>query len=671
MARSSTAVTEDELAWIMLLPCAVAAVAAIALLGPPLGHTLFSGTSDQLWPPRWWEAAGHPEPAKQARYLLAALAPFVLAAGILAAARRGLRLRRTVVVSTTLASYALVLALVVASLRDEHLLLNVGQPAPALFGVRTIVVAAALALAATTVLHLRPLRARIVTLARETRPRAGLAFAIALTFTAVWLLKVLMTDRLAGDIAGLNLPWTMNDAMAVLDGRTPLVDYHIIYAKLLPYPTALVLGLLGTSIFVYTAFMAVLDGLALLAVYAVLRLTTRSPLFALALFLPFVATSDLGGLPIAAGTVSSMTLSAMWPMRYGGAYLMAWLTARQLAGRRPQGAWVVFFAGGLVILNNLEFGTGAVVATAVALLCARPPRSVGAALRWAASAAGGVLAATAVVCLLTLARTGALPRPALLFEWPRIFTTLGWFSMPLPTVGLYLALYATFVAALASAAVRLARADEDVLLTAMLAWSGIFGVLAGSYFIGRPDAFKLYGMLSAWSFALGLLTILCVRSLATCSWRRPALPQLLVLFGFGLSICSIGKLSPPQAQIARLTRSAPEPLYRAAAERLVGEHTRRGEKVLILLPMGHRIAYDLGLTNVAPYAFTNAIVTRVQMQTLLDTTRREHVREIFVPVPGGRLLQEADIAPAQLRLLVAMGFRARPPEAGMIELRKT
>ena len=326
-----------------------------------------------------------------------------------------------------------------------------------------------------------------------------------------------MTDQIAGDVGWLNYAWTFNDAVAVLDGRTPLVDYHVIYAKLLPYPTALALGTFGTTILTYTAWMAVLNGLALLAVYAVFRYVTRSSLLALGLFVPFVATSDLGNIDISAGVISPLTLSAMWPMRYGGVWLMAWLTARHIAGRTPHGAWPLFFAGGLVAVDNLEFGLGAVVATGAALLCARPPRSMAAAVRFAAHVAGGTLGALAAIALFTFARADALPSPALLFEWPRIFTTLGWFSLPLPVRGLHLALYTTFAAAVAVAAVRLSRRDDDVLLTSMLAWSGVFGLLAGGYFVGRPDTLKVEGMLSAWSFALALLTVVC----RPCAGRSP------------------------------------------------------------------------------------------------------------------------------------------------------
>ncbi len=668
---SADAVGPDALAWIALLPCGLLAVAAVALLGPPLGHLLFSPGSDTLWPPGWWEATGHAEPAKHARYLLAVLAPALLVAVVLVGSRRPIRLRTPIARALTLASQALVTALAVALLLKQNLLYNVDQPAPPLFGLGTVAIAAALLLIAAIALRRRAVAAWIAEHVRETRTRRRAALAVAIAFVAIWLLKALMTDRLTGDLVGLNIPFTMDDASAVMNGRTPLVDYHAIYAKLLPYPTSLVLSTFGTTIFAYTTWMALLDGLALLAVYAVFRLVARSSLLALGLFVPFVATSDLSDFSIAAGAVSPMTLTAMWPMRYGGAYLMAWLVARHIAGRRPQATWPLFVAGGLVAIDNLEFGLGAALATLAALLCARPPSSGRAALRLAANVAGGALGAIAAVCLLTLARTGELPDPALLFEWPRVFTTLGWFSIPLPTWGFHLALYATFVAAIAVAAVRLARRDDDALLTGMLAWSGVFGLLAGGYFVGRPDAYKIDGILSAWSFALALLTILCVRALAARDWRRPTVPQLMVLFGFGLTICSLGKISLPQEQIARLTKSLPAPVYEATVRQFVGARTHRGETVALLVPMGHRIAQDLGLRNVAPYAFMNAIVTRSQMQTLIDTLRRERVRQLFTSQPHSGLRQEGDTAVQQVRLLRSIGFEQTSSEAGILELTRS
>lgn len=657
-----------ELAWVALIPCAALAAIAIALLGPALGHALFAPGSERLWPPGWWEAEGTPEPVKQGGYVIAALAPALLVAAVLAGSRRRLALRPRVARAISYAAYALVLALVAVALLNQNAVIVPTIAAPPLFGLGEVVAAAALVLAAVLALRSPAVAARAAELVRETRARRIAALAAAVAFVATWLLKTVMTDRLVGDVGGLNLPWTLNDALAVANGRTPLVDYHVIYAKLVPYATSAALSTFGTSTLNYTLFMAVLNGLTLLAVYAVFRRLARSSLLALGLFLPFVAVSDLGGIPIAAGSVSPMALSAMWPMRYGGIFLLAWLVARHVDGRAPRRAWVLFLVGALAAINTLEFGVGAIAATLVALLVAHPPRTRRAALQLAAHVAGGTLAAIALVSAFTLLRAGALPDPGMLLEWPRIFGTLGWFSLPLPTLGLHLAVYATFAAAVAVAAVRWSRGDDDVLLTSMLAWSGVFGLLAGSYVIGRPDVQKLAAILAAWSFALAPLTIVCVRALAARQWRRPALPELLVLFGFALSVCSLSQLSPPWVQIDRLTSARPAPTYEPTAERFVRERTQRGETVAILVPMGFRIAHDLGLRNVAPFPFMNAIVTPAQMQDLIDVVRREHVRSIFTPVPGSRLLDEGDAAPEQLQALAAVGYRTASSEAQLVQL---
>jgi hypothetical protein len=660
--------TPAALAWIALPPCGALAVAAIVLLGPPLGHLLFPPGSDALWPAGWWEATGHAEPTKHARYLLAMLAPILLAAVVLIGSRRGAVLPPRIARALSLTNQAAVVACVVALLLRQNVLYNINQPAPPVFGLVSAIVAAALVLIGVVALRRHAVAARVAELVRETPTRRAVALAIAVSLTAIWLLKVLMTDDLAGDVVGLNLPFTMNDASAVLNGRTPLVDYHALYAKLLPYPTALVLAAFGSTIFVFTLWMAILDALALVAVYAVFRLVTRSSLLALALFAPFLATSDISDAHISAGATSPLTFPAMWPMRYGGAYLMAWLAARHVAGRRPRQVWVLSFIGTLIAIDNLEFGVGALLATLVALLCTRPPRSAIAALKLAGQLAAGALPAVATVCLLTLARTGRLPDPNVLLEWPRIFTKLGWFSIPLPATGLHLVIYATFAAAIGAAAVRVARRADDTLLTGMLAWSGVFGLLAGGYFVGRPDTYKLDGMLSAWCFALALLTVLVVRTLAARSWRRPTAPQLLVLFGFGLAICSLPRISLPQDQIARLTKPLPPPTYEASVRDFVGPRTHPGETVALLVPMGHRIAQDLGLRNVSPYAFMNAVVTHAQMRTLVGTLRREHVRRVYTAQPRRWLRQEGDTAVEQVDWLEHVGYRPTALSVGVLEL---
>jgi hypothetical protein len=661
----------SEVAWVALLPCVAAVVLAIVVLGPPLGRALFPHGSDQLWPPGWWEAAGQAEPVKEGRFVVAALAPALLAGAILLGRGRRLTLRPAWLRPIVFADYAVVLLLVGIALLDQNVMSNNDSPAPALVGLGAVAAAGALVVAGLAAMRTRRMAALAASLARETTVRRWAALAVVLALLAVWLLKAVQTEGVIGDEAGPNLSWTMNDAFAVLDGRTPLVDYHPIYAKLMPYPAALALATFGTTIFVYTTFMAVLSGLVLLAVYGTFRLVTRSSLLALGLLVPFVATSDVNPGTSTTGLGSPITIPALWPMRYGGVYLLAWLTARQIAGRRPRGQWILAFVGTVAAVNSPEFGAPALLATVAALLCTQPPHSRRDVTRLAVELAGGAAAGVVLVALGTLAVSGGLPKLGLLLEWPRAFSSLGLLSMPLPTWGLHLAIYATFVAALATAVVRLSQQQDGRTLTGMLAWSGVFGLFAGSYFVGRPDVYKLTSILSAWGFALALLTVACVLALSARGWRRPTPAHLLVLFGFGLSLCALSGLPQPQEQIARLTKRYPQPRYEVAAERFVRRHARSGEAVAVLLPMGSRISYAVGVHNVAPYAFMNAIVTRRAMGTLIATLQRDRVRTVFVPQPGaGRLLGEGEAAPEQLQALADIGFQQIDAAAGMVALRK-
>jgi hypothetical protein len=654
------ALTPAEIAWAASIPCALLTLAAIVVLGPPLGHALLRPGSDALWPPTWAIAQGQPEPVEQGRFLLAVLAPPLYALAVLAASRRPPRLHPQAIRAIVWSGQVGALAFVVLAVLAQNGVVPAGREVSAYFGTRMFEVAAAIVAATLLVMRRERVRERIAHLALERTATRIACAAIAVAFSATWLIEGLDTDRLA-EGAGV-MDWTLNDAFAVLNGHDPLVDYHLVYAKLLPYPAALALLAFGKNGFVYTLFTTVLSVFALLAVYALLRRLVRSSLLALGLFAPFVALSDTG---------HTMILPAMWPMRYGGAYLLAWLTARHLDGARPRRAWIVFLVAGVVTINDLEFGLAALLASAAALLCARPPRSARDLARLAGSLAAGLLGAIGLVSILTLARAGALPKPSLLLEWPRIFTNLGWFSIRMPTLGLHLAFYASFVAALGVAIVRLARGAQDTLLTAMLAWSGIFGLAAGGYYAGRSDEIKLESIFSTAAFALVLLTIACVRALAARGWRAPTLAELLVLLGFALSICMLTLLPPPGPLIARLTRHQPAAWYRPLAERFIRPHISPGQKVAILLPEGFRLAYELRLDNVSPYPFQDAIVTRHQMQTLIDALERERVTEVFMPAPGYKVLVEAEAAPEQVQRLREVGFERGASQPGMLELRRS
>jgi hypothetical protein len=648
--------TGAELAWIAALPCALLTLAAVVVLGPPLGHALFVPHGERLWPSDGVYVFGHPEPVKHARYVLALLGAVLLAAVALAGSLRPPRLSRGATRTLVLASQLLLCAgLVVATAAQQHVTYPDNLPTTwRIFSVPTLVAALALAAAATAALHRPPViqRLRRRDTARRWSDLTG--FAIATAATALWLLPSLGTEHTAANGPFSDLPpWAMGDAYAILDGRTPLVNFHALYGQLWGYVAAIPMALFGATIGVFTVVMVVSSAAALLAIYAVLRRVVRDALLALALYLPFLATSlFVVAAPTVAWRASNASIYSVWPMRYAGPFVLVWLTARQLDRARPRAAWPLALVAGLVCVNNVEFGLPALLATLVALACDPRRWSRAVLARLAADMAAGLVGAAALVSLLTLARTGSLPRFELLFEFPRVFGVLGLAAMPMATLGFHLALYATFAAALATAAVRIGRRERDALLTGLLAWSGVFGLLAGSYFAGRSDAMKLAALFPAWGLSLMLLLVVVVRDLTARRWRLPSPAELAVLVGFGLATCSLAQLSPPWHEVSRLRAGSPQPLFpEAFIDGFVHAYAAPGERVTILIQMGHRVAHTLGLVNVSPYATIEEIVTRRQLRTVLDAAHAEDAHKLFVP--------DVYAAPEHLQMFARAGYTQR------------
>jgi hypothetical protein len=627
--------TVEELAWIAAPPCALLTLAAVLALGPALGHLLLAPGSERLWPPEASWLFGRPEAAKHGRYLVALLGPVLLCAVVLWGARRPqrIRLRPALLRGVVVASQLLLVAGVAVAIAAQRRVVYGGfPPAWRIFTLRALLAACALGgiLALTPRL---PAAWRVAARLRpDTRARTAACSLAATAATVVWLLPGVTTDASIANGPWPDLPpWAMGDANAILDGRTPLADFHPLYGHLWAYVGALAMGRFGATITVFSLTMTIVSAAALLAAYGLLRRVVRSATAALALYLPFLATSlFVVGSPLG-WRMSNAGIYSVWPMRYAGPLVLAWLTARQLDGARPRRPWALLLVAGLVAINNLEFGLGALAATLVALACDPMWRSRAAAGRLALSAVGGVLGAASVVALVTLLRAGSLPRFGLLLEFPRLFGVSGLASLPMATVGFHLAIYATLAAALATAAVRVTRGAGDVLLTGMLAWSGVFGLAAGSYFVGRSDPLKLAAILPAWALSLSLLLVVVVRALSARAWRRPAPAELLVLFGFGLAVSSLAQLPAPWTELRRLRPAGVGRVYEQPdARRLIAQTTRRGEHVAILLPMGDLMAHELQLVDVSPYALVEEIATRRQMRVLLRAMHIGHAHKLYV-----------------------------------------
>ena len=96
-----------------------------------------------------------------------------------------------------------------------------------------------------------------------------------------------------------------------------------------------------------------------------------------------------------------------------------------------------------------------------------------------------------------------------------------------------------------------------------------------------------------------------------------------MLAGFGVMLCSLAQTPTPWSQARRLWDTRP-PKERVAtvATQVVDTLTTRGEPVALMLFLGQRIAYELGLDDVTPYANMDSMMTREQWAETLGNLRR-------------------------------------------------
>jgi hypothetical protein len=633
-ARQRIALDPIHAAWLAAVPAAAIVVAAVVLLGPALGRLAFPAPTARFWPPVVEEGAVRPEHTEQARYLIALTAPLVLAGLTLLLARgapRALAPRAGALARVAeIATVALLAACFVAQ-RFQAQQTEGGETRPVVyFTLASVAAALAIAAALTAAARSPRVRAGFRRRTAETRGRRVGALLVAIVVVAIALLPAINTDASiaqAYEAVIWHLEFTYDETVAVLDGRSPLGDFTTQYAALWPYVLAGGMSLLGDSLLVFTGLMAALTGASLLALFDVLRRVTRSSLAALLLFLPLLATFGFRLHGPAVNRFSLVNYFGVQPLRTAGPFLLAWLVARQLDGARPRRAWPLFLAGGLVVLNNTDFGLAALAATIAALAWTSPRPSRADLRRAALEALGGLLAAYALVAVLLLARTGSLPELGRLTRYARLYAIEGFSMLPIrPLFGVALALFLTHVAAVGVATVRALRSDPDRLLTGLLSWSGVFGLGAGAYYVGHSLSELVIYMLPMWALTVTLLTV-------TVLAQAPARPRpaaLACLVAFGLLVCSLAQLPAPWQQLQRIRSQNPPAFVRPPGQELVVGHTRPGEHVLIMAPLGHRIAKNLHLDNVAPYSDVRSILTQEQLDESLAALRAAGGTKVFV-----------------------------------------
>jgi hypothetical protein len=585
----------------------------MALLGGPLGNLLLANHGRVTLLPEW-QFAVFLKPAEQARYFIALAAPILLAMATLALTHRELRARPGTAGALVIASQCAGAAFIVLCVWEQ-------RTVETYFTTRTLLVAATLTAMALVALKNDRARARATAaLSGRRRAVAVIVPAVAVLATALWVLAGLNFDdtlRNASYSTLYNIRCVLDETFAVLDGRTPFVNYTPQYGSLWPSLTALVMSVFGATFTVFSITMCTTTALSLLAIFALLRRATGNALAALALYLPFLASSLFFTEPASVNRYGPITLYALFPLRYAGPLVLAWLLARHLDGARPRRRWVLFLAGGFVVLNNTDFGIPAFGATLAAFLWIGIPLRRMDVLRLLRDALSGLVATYALVSIVTLLRTGSLLHLGALFFFARIFGLADLGDLPTPTLGMHIVIYLTYVAAIAAATVRAIRRDPGHLLTGLLVWSSVFGLGIGAYYMGRSTGEAVVMMFSAWTLALALLTVATVRQIARDPTRRVTVAHVAVLFGMGVAACSVAQTPAPWAQIERLRRTA-APIYATApALRQLLVHYGGGRPEAIMNSFGHRMAYESGIVDVSPYAGVSAIFTLQQFKETL------------------------------------------------------
>jgi hypothetical protein len=660
----------EDLAWLGLIPATLLLVAAFFWLAPTAAQ-LYPRPTEQVFPA--WQVLIRPEPLEATRFLIAAAIPPIVAVVVLAVgtgrpARRSLDL---VVVAIQLMGIAF-LGWSVAHQISVPPLTSPDYFDPLLLSVPNILagVAIGIILTAGAVSHAELRLPRRGALVRRLARRKGIALAVAVAVTAVWLLPAVVTDGTLGQIGGVpsgHIPSQAEDYFAVVNGRTPLVNYIPLYAHLLPMALAPVLSAFDCSLTSFSISMCLLSLVALLAVYATFSEVTGRPWAALALYIPFLAISlfpwDRHGAHGATWEFNG-NYYGFFPDRYLGPFVVIWLCALSIRRRRLP-PWVLFFAAALTAINNPEFGVPCLLALVVALQFGAD-RSMALRARIATHGlhgAAGLLIALALFVGWTVVRSGELPDPALAVYWSTIFSRDGYGLAPMPTLGLHWALYFTYAATLLTASVRYVRTAPDRTLTAMLAFAGAFGLMTGFYFAGRSLPYQLILLFPVWGFALALLTwtiVLAFRPVRgdLSRLKRLLIPAFAVFAGFGVMTAGIDRFPLPWQQVERLSASGTAVYDLSAVQRLVEAHTNQGDHVLILgTLLDHRVAERAGVVNTSPFFDALGLLSESEVLRALGYLEDEGGRKIFEVVFRGQAVKTT-IHPQLAEILRQRGFEA-------------
>jgi hypothetical protein len=197
---------------------------------------------------------------------------------------------------------------------------------------------------------------------------------------------------------------------------------------------------------------------------------------------------------------------------------------------------------------------------------------------------------------------------------------------------------------LVAAAVRYVKREPDRVLTGMLAFSGVFGLVTGMYFVGRSLQIQLMLLFPAWGLALALAAWTAVGSLRAegsdrVRLRRLLIPACAALIGYGVMVAAIARLPQPQQQVDRLSNGG-RPQDLKPVEGLVESWTNPGEHVLLIgTTPEHLIADRSHVVNVSPLNGVTSLISPADADRSIDQLEDEGgnlvIERVSAPPPTG------------------------------------
>jgi hypothetical protein len=169
---------------------------------------------------------------------------------------------------------------------------------------------------------------------------------------------------------------------------------------------------------------------------------------------------------------------------------------------------------------------------------------------------------------------------------------------------------------------------------ALLVYTGVFGLGSFAYFVGRSHPDVLYATWLAWSMALVALTWEAASRIHEAEhipWRF--LPASIMVFAltavFGVG--ALQRIGYVPDQLNRIRATSPAGPLLAQGDTILYSRRcfPRGTNVMLMVPMGDRVAHAAGLHNWFPYNDRGSLVTYDQLHRTLDMVRSRRVTNIL------------------------------------------